>query len=431
MKTTLQATNNYLIFFSEIHKNEEGRYEVPLLWKHKTFGMDTYETEAAARLLSNSKRLQRDPKLLRSYQETFQEYLRLGIIEKVSSSDDESLTNVVRYIPHHAVVNHDKQTTKLRIVFDGSARDKDGISLNRILDKGPNLNNDIVSILLRFRKHPVCMVADIEKAFLQISLRQCDRDAVRFLWFDEEVTDHWPTTSPSKYRFKRVVFGLSCSPFLLTATLRKHLDDVTHSRDTARIMQESLYVDDFIVSCKDTEAAENIYRESVQVMKEANMNLRKWISNDDRIQELTASTLVDQTKVLGVIWSISSDTINCRHVEKHNDITTKRQLLQAVAKVYDPFGMLSPFLITFKLVLQDTWRQGLEWDDTLPDDLLTRCNNLITHLEQIDEISIPRWLQYIETDGYELHGFGDASSRDYACVVYLRRLAADGSVTVQ
>ena len=84
------------------------------------------------------------------------------------------------------MVRREKETTKLRIVFDGSAKGSDGrCSINEHLETGPNFIPSLFDILVKFRCHPVALTADIEKAFLQIQVKQVDRDKLRFLWVDD------------------------------------------------------------------------------------------------------------------------------------------------------------------------------------------------------------------------------------------------------
>ena len=147
--------------------------------------------------------------------------LSKGVIEVVENPN-EACGNTCRinYLPHHAVVRSDKETTKLRIVYDASARDN-GPSLNDCLYMGPKFGQNILEILLRFRIHNVASIGDVEKAFLMISVSASDRDALRFLWY-EDITD--PQLKIAVYRFTRVVFGVSASPFLLNATLNYHIE---------------------------------------------------------------------------------------------------------------------------------------------------------------------------------------------------------------
>ena len=117
--------------------------------------------------------------MFNEYCTVLREYKSLGIIEKVEEKYDTELP-VVRYLPHHPVIKWEKSKTKVRIVFDASAKDSQGVSLNDAMFSGPNLSPDVVELLIRFRMRKVVLLADIEKAFLQLSLSTQQRDFTRF-----------------------------------------------------------------------------------------------------------------------------------------------------------------------------------------------------------------------------------------------------------
>ena len=104
----------------------------------------------------------------------FREQLRAGIIEQVPVSRENEVG--VHFMPHHGVVRKDRETSKLRIVFDGNAKQNaDEFSLNERLDEGPNYIPSLFDVLVKFRVHPVALTADVEKAFLQIQIKPDDR----------------------------------------------------------------------------------------------------------------------------------------------------------------------------------------------------------------------------------------------------------------
>ena len=152
---------------------------------------------------------------------------------------------MIHYLPHQPVIKKEKSTTKVRIVYDGSATDRSQgkamPSLNDCLFKGPCLLKDLAGILMRFRRMPIAITADIEKAFLQICIRASDRDACRFLWVDnpERVNeDELYLTKLKTFRFKRVAFGLSCSPFLLNATIAEHMKN--YETELTKILEQNI-----------------------------------------------------------------------------------------------------------------------------------------------------------------------------------------------
>ena len=139
-----------------------------------------------------------------------------GFIEKVGVTKETD--NRVYYIPHHGV-RKDSLTTPIKIVYNCSCRESDNKpSLNDCLKTLPPQMNDITGI--RFRLHKYAVTTEIE-AFLQIQLQENDRDATRFFWFDDPTNPNSPLAT---YRFRIILFGITCSPFILYATLIKHLN---------------------------------------------------------------------------------------------------------------------------------------------------------------------------------------------------------------
>ena len=92
----------------------------------------------------------------------------------------------IHYLPHHAVVCSDRDTTKLRIVHDASAKPEDKASQNDCLLIGQKFNHKILDILLRFRTHQIGLRADVKKDFLMISVKDRDQDVLRFLWVNDK-----------------------------------------------------------------------------------------------------------------------------------------------------------------------------------------------------------------------------------------------------
>ena len=126
------------------------------------------------RLNSQMRKLKKDPHLLEEYDLVIQEQLRDGVIEAVSDLEVPEMGRT-HYLPHHAVVRRDAKTTKLRVVYDASSRaDGKGPSLNDCLQVGPSLTQLLFDILLRFRCNRIALIADIEKAFLNIEVDERD-----------------------------------------------------------------------------------------------------------------------------------------------------------------------------------------------------------------------------------------------------------------
>ena len=164
-------------------KFEDGRYKVPLPWREYHDPLPNNYQLSLNRLQGLLRRLKQEPAVLKEYDNTIQEQLSKGIIEAVSP--EETPPTTTHYLPHHAVVRRDKSTTKVRVVYDASARSANGPSLNDCLLKGPKFNQLIFDLLVRFRSYKIALTADLEKAFLMVSVDEADRDVLRFIWVDD------------------------------------------------------------------------------------------------------------------------------------------------------------------------------------------------------------------------------------------------------
>ncbi|GFT82213.1 integrase catalytic domain-containing protein [Trichonephila clavipes] len=189
---------SFEMFKQRVHfKN--GRYEVELPWKRDSNELSDNFSLAKRRLGSLMRKMQRDKVLYSEYCKVLKNYLDEGIIEKVTNPFIPT-NNPVFYLPHQVIIKNESLTTKLRLVFDASAHAEKQLSLNDCLFHGVNLNPNILDLLISFRSNKIAVLADVEKAFLQISLAPKDRDVVRFLIDDGE-------NGVQVYRFNRVLLA--------------------------------------------------------------------------------------------------------------------------------------------------------------------------------------------------------------------------------
>ena len=184
----------------------------------------------------------------------------------------------------------------MRIVFDASAKFKNEKSLNDVLDPGPCLLPLLFNILLRFRTGKIGLIADIKQAFLQIEVAPEHRDFLRFMWFDDVFKSHPELIS---LRFTRVLFGLTCSPFLLNGTVKSHLQKYTQFTDIKKFVEKllhNLYVDDSVNSFDKLNDCLKFCKVSKWCLADAGFDLRKWKSNDSRFENyINSITCVNST----------------------------------------------------------------------------------------------------------------------------------------
>uniref|UniRef100_A0A914WWH6 Integrase catalytic domain-containing protein n=1 Tax=Plectus sambesii TaxID=2011161 RepID=A0A914WWH6_9BILA len=399
-----------------------GRYNVKWPWKSEFPQLPDNYWLCYGRLKSLMKRFSGETDLLKKYNDIIQDQLAKEIIEKVEEKDEAG--PIQHYLPHHPVVTPSKTTTKVRIVYDASAKmNKNSNSLNDCLYRGPVILPDLCGLLMRFRKAPIALTADIEKAFLQVGLQSDDRDVTRFLWL-KDLEKPFSKENVQIYRFCRVTFGVISSPFLLSATLQHHLRK--SGRKEALELAENIYVDNVLTGKETVEEAQQLYQETKTLFSQVSMNLREWTSNSKEFRDFLPEEdklKEPKVKVLGLLWNTETDTLQASLAanSKVTSTVTKREVLQTLASTFDPMGMLAPITVRGKIFFQTLWQDKFDWDEPLPKFLANKWQEIMEDWEKHPNFFVPRHIapQGMNTR-YQLLTFVDASKDAYAAVVYLR-----------
>jgi hypothetical protein len=232
--------------------------------------LGTSRLSAERRLHAIERRLERDPELKVQYYNFMKEYEDLGHMEPVKSQEGKATGH---FLPHHPVFKETSTTTKTRVVFDGGAKTSNGLSLIDILLVGPTVQQDLYSIVLRYRTHQVCFTADIAKMYRQIVVHPEDRDLQRILW-------RYSSEEPiQEYRLTTVTYGTSSAPFLVTRCLKKLADDNQGQYPrAAQVLSNDFYVDDLLSGTSTLEDAIKMHQE-ISLLQTAGLTLRKWAYN--------------------------------------------------------------------------------------------------------------------------------------------------------
>ena len=138
-----------------------------------------------------------------------------GVARKLSRKELKDYKGPIHYISHHEVLKPDSKSTPVRIVFNSSANYM-GHVLNDYWAKGPDLLNNILAVLIRFRENKVALIRDIKKMYHTVGTKELDQHTHRFLWRDME-----KTKEPDTYVIQRVSFGDKPSGAIATVALRK------------------------------------------------------------------------------------------------------------------------------------------------------------------------------------------------------------------
>jgi hypothetical protein len=378
------------------------RYSVPLLWSGNERPADNREVaeDQCHRLRIRLNHEGNESQ----YNKVLEEYKTFGAIEKDPDSSGSGY-----FVPHHPVIRASSETHKLRIVFNASAKTSNGLSLNDCLSEGENLLPSIFDILLSFRKGSVAATADIEKAFLTVAVHDEDRKFLKLIW-------------DSPLRLCRVPFGLKCSPYLLNSTVIHHLNRLLLlgkiSLNLYRQIRDCLYVDDFVRSFKCGEERILFKEDVIRVFRSAGMNVHKWVFSGEPTEKVS--------KVLGLRWNSFLDLLSVES-PKNRTVRSKREFLSFLSSIYDPLGLISPLVVTGKILLQQMWKvESLSWDDAFPEEMQNLVSKWLNSFECLPSFSTPRCI-LPNPSQCELHVFSDASEKAYGACAYI---VSDGAVNL-
>ena len=344
------------------------------------------------------------------------------------------------YLPLFGVY-HPRKPEQIRGVFDASAK-FNNVSLNDQLLQGPDLINSLLGILIRFRKEMVGVVADIQQMFHSFLVQEEHRDFLRFLWHKDNVIENPLVT----YRMRVHVFGNRPSPSIAMYGLRRigELATESHGDDVKNFINNDFYVDDGLKSCPSSQDAIDLILKTQEAMKmHGNLRLHKFASNSKVVMNALepgdlAKGLVDMDfekdsptqRSLGLLWDLGSDTFKFS-ISNETKSATRRGILSVVNSLYDPMGFISPITVQGKIILRKIVSSTFDWDDPLPEHLLTEWNKWSQNLPDLEDLRIPRIIvpNLSNAVNKELFIYCDASELAIAAVCYLHVSYSDGSTS--
>uniref|UniRef100_A0A1I7V2F0 Integrase catalytic domain-containing protein n=2 Tax=Caenorhabditis tropicalis TaxID=1561998 RepID=A0A1I7V2F0_9PELO len=354
-----------------------------------------------------------------AYDKIIQQQLESGIIEEVTEEMNRQ-EGPVFHIPHSAVFKESSNTTKLRIVFDASSHKKNALALNECIYPGPSILQSIVGILVRSRLSKFIMSSDIEKAFHQVRIQPECRNVTRFLWV-KDIRKEPVGDNIVVFRFTRLPFGITCSPFLLGISIQCYLE-LDQCPLNEKIL-ESIYVDNVVVTTNKLEELQRLYPQLKGKFKRMHMNLREFACNDADVME----TIPEEdrapsriNKFLGHEWNSESDTFGIKLASPPTGIPTKREVVAFQAKNYDPMGIISPLIVKTKILVTKMWELNVPWDTQIPEAVRPLWTEIVEDFQDT-MYTIPR--QVVESYDFvkiELIMFSDASKDMFGTVGYLR-----------
>ena len=307
------------------------------------------------------RKLQHNETFRLDYERFMTEIIKSGYAEEIAE-DDKPVNGRLLYIPHHGVY-HPKKPDKIRVVFDCSSKHQD-TCLNDVLLQGPDMTNDLIAVLCRFRKEPVAIACDVKKMFYQFHVNEDHRDYLRFLWWKNGDT----STEPKEYRMTVHLFGAVSSPACANFALKRAAEDGEEEfgKSASAFLRNDFYVDDGLTTVPSPEEAIDLIEKTKSLCKTRGIRLHQFVSNDysviesipdeDRAKSVSTISLGQEEahveRVLGIEWSIDLDCFQFKIVLK-NRPATRPEFYQQLLQCMNPLGFLAPALLTGKQILQD------------------------------------------------------------------------------
>ncbi|XP_062558237.1 uncharacterized protein LOC134223116 [Armigeres subalbatus] len=347
---------------------------------------------ADRRLMSVERRLDRDPATKDAYLRFMDENLQLGHMKKLIDPVDDNQLHC--YIPHHAVFKKSSTSINVRVIIDMSCKTSSGYSLNDTLLVGPVVQEDLLSIVLRFCIRCDAIVAHVEKMYRQMLHSPEDR---KFLRIRFRTNSNDPI---STYKLQTVTYGTASAPYLATRTLQQ----IAH----------------------DVESAIELRQQVTSMLKTAGFPIKKWASNvphvlhgvpseDLAVQPLHELQDEPAVSTQGLVWEPRTDALRFKvQLPPQAIVLTKRKVMSYIAQIFDPLGLVGPRIVVAKLFMQSLWalkqnRKACEWDTALPTKLQEEWKAFHNTLYLLSEVRVPRFVSLPIAVNLQLHFFANAS----------------------
>ncbi|KAL4009138.1 hypothetical protein ACER0C_002990 [Sarotherodon galilaeus] len=417
------------IMDSEFYQGSDNSWVGALPFRSPRQRLPNNRQLAYDRLMSLRRTLEKRPEMKTHFLEFMENMLTRGHAEVAPAL---SQNQECWYLPLFGVY-HPKKPAKIRVVFDSSAP-YEGVSLNDVLLTGPDLNNSLVGVLIRFRKEQVAITADIEHMFHCFVVKESHRDFLCFLWYK----DNDMSSEVIEYRMRVHILGNSPSPSVAIYGLKKAAatGEPDFGSEVRTFIERDFYVDDALKSFSTEEKAIQVLQQAQQALASSNLRLHKVISNrptvleafppEDRAKNIGNLDLCAQDlpvqRSLGLLWNVNTDTFTFK-VENEQKAFTRRGVLSTVNSLYDPLRFLAPITIQGRLILRELTSLTDDWDAALPDNMKAEWSIWKDSLRDLEGLQIPRPYTSLSTSGAQtkkLCVFADASVKAIAAVAYIK-----------
>ena len=352
--------------------DEDGRFEVKLPWNTDPVNVQNNRIQALQRDNNLTRQLARKPDIGKLFSDQIQEMIDEGILELV---DDDYPR---RYVPLLAVVDMERDSTKVRICLDAKAKFKK-LALNDLLLKGKLEMPNIVQIVTAFRTGRYALIGDIKKMFWQIKLHRDDQQYHGVIWMG------------NTYVFTRVCFGDKPSPNIAEEGMLKIAKSGRYTHpEASKAILNNRYVDDIADSSNSEVKLLKKRKEIDELFGNFGFQIKMWYSNNEHI-----GSSAGYKSVLGCKWNIEEDMLAPTTPKIKLNGVTKRNVLSQIAGFWDPLGVCVGVIISARLIFQSIIRLKLEWDEPSTNiDILEKWDKCCSEIIKCKDIQINRIIMH-------------------------------------
>ena len=438
----LSSDNRLFMFIMQhgVNITDLNYIELPLPLKWQYFLPDN---KAAIYMRSRNtlNKLRTQPVKLTACIESMQKSLDAGYVEQISISNLSSTQDLPSwYLPIFCAEQESKN--KFRLVYDAAAKCQ-GTSLNDVLLQGPDFNNQLRTVLLRFREKPIGFGADIKSMFNNFRVPEDQKHLLRFYWYKDNIAENdiVPYVSNSH------IFGCTSSPAVANFGLKFCASQLSGDKiETRDYIENSFYVDDGFHSSDSPKTAIKILSETMSLLKNFNIMLHKIVSNSSEVVDhfpdasRESPSLIPSegthSSTLGVSWDTQQDVFMITPNIPTRPFT-KRGILSTINSLYDPLGLASPVILQGRLIQREILMSGsgldnFDWDVKLPQNYYSEWSMWISSLSTLSEFRVSRSLypKEFRPVRQELHTFSDASEKAIGHISFMRSINEDGKIHV-
>ncbi|XP_021332949.1 uncharacterized protein [Danio rerio] len=427
------------IMEDQFHQDESNSWVAPLPFRSPRQRLPNNKVQANNRLMLLTRKLRKHPEVKEHFVDFMGKIFENGHAELAPQLQENE---ECWYLPMFGVY-HPKKPGQIRVVFDSSAQHQ-GVSLNDVLLTGPNANNSLLGVLLRFRKERVAVMADIQQMFHSFVVAKEHRNFLRFLWYANSDLN----SEVREYRMRVHVFGNSPSPAVAIYGLRRAAltGEQDYGFEARHFVERNFYVDDGLTSFPTEEEAIKLLKDTQEMLAQSNLHLHKIASNkvevmkafpsEDLAKELKNldlnTGLPSVQRSLGVSWDMSEDVFIFQVADQMRPYT-RRGVLSTINSLFNPFGFAAPVVIQGRLLLRTLTTESCDWDAPLSSEKFKEWKIWRDSLKKLELVKIPRTYATIslhQAQRREMCVFCDASTNAIAAVAYSKITSISGNVEV-